>query len=140
VRPALTAFVLLWPALLAAQQSAVPLQSLIKPDAAFDEPFTQIAGLRELRDGSVIVADFRDRTLQRIDLKAGTAVKLSRESSGPGEYAYPMGVYALSGDSTAVYDMGNQRYLVLDPSGKPAGTFSPPKSMSAKASSNAPPW
>lgn len=123
VRPALVASVLLWPALLAAQQSAVPVQSLAKPDAAFDDPFTQVAGVRELRDGSVIVADFRDRTLQLVDFKTGTATKLSREGSGPGEYAYPMGVYPLPGDSTAVYDMGNQRYLVLDPSGKPAGTF-----------------
>ena len=108
---------------LAAQQPKVPVQTLSKPDATFDEPFTQVVGLRELKNGEVIVGDMRDRTLQKINLKSGRAVALSREGSGPEEYAFPMAVYALPGDSTAVYDLGNQRYLVLDPAGKPVGTF-----------------
>lgn len=108
---------------LSAQQPKVPIQTLVKPDAAFADPFTSIAGVRELTNGDVIVADFRDRTLQRIDLNAGTATAISREGSGPTEYLYPMTVLALPGDSTAVYDMGNQRYLLLDPQGKPTGTF-----------------
>jgi hypothetical protein len=123
MRPVWLLSVLLWPALLAAQQAAVPVQSLTKPDAAFDDPFTQIAGLRELRDGSVIVADFRDRTLQKIDLSTGAATALSREGSGPTEYLFPTGVYAFPGESTAIYDMGNQRYLLLDSAGKPVTTF-----------------
>lgn len=106
-----------------AQQPKVPVQKLTTPDATFDEPFTQVAGLRELRNGDVIVADMRDRTLQRIDLKTGNATALSREGSGPTEFLFPTGVYALPADSTAVYDMGNQRYLLLDPTGKPVSTF-----------------
>jgi len=108
---------------LAAQQPKVPVQKLTKPDATFDEPFTQVAGLRELRNGDVIVADMRDRTLQKIDLKTGTATAISREGSGPTEFLFPTGVYALPADSTAIYDMGNQRYLLLDPTGKPVSTF-----------------
>lgn len=108
---------------LAAQQPKVPIQRLTKPDATFDEPFTQVAGLRELKNGEVIVADMRDRTLQKIDLKTGTATAISREGSGPTEFLFPTGVYALPADSTAVYDMGNQRYLLLDPTGKPVSTF-----------------
>jgi len=108
---------------LAAQQPKVPVQTLSKPDATFDEPFTQVVGLRELKNGEVIVGDLRDRTLQKINLKTGAAVALSREGSGPTEYLYPMAVYALPGDSTAVYDLGNQRYLVLDPTGKAVSTF-----------------
>ncbi len=60
----------------------------------------------------------RDRTLQKINLKTGAATALSREGSGPTEYLFPTGVYALPGDSTGIYDMGNQRYLLLDPTGK----------------------
>ncbi|MEZ4413937.1 MAG: hypothetical protein R2910_13190 [Gemmatimonadales bacterium] len=108
---------------LTAQQPKVPVQRLTKPDATFDEPFTQVAGLRELKNGDVIVADMRDRTLQKIDLKKGTATAISREGSGPTEYLFPTGVYPFPGDSTAVYDMGNQRYLLLDPTGKPISTF-----------------
>lgn len=106
-----------------AQQPKVPVQTLAKAEASFADPFTIISGLRELANGDVIVADMRDRTLQRIDLKSGSATAIAREGSGPNEYAYPTAVYALPGDTTAVYDLGNQRYLLIDPSGKPAGTF-----------------
>jgi hypothetical protein len=106
-----------------ALSAQVPTVALTRPDAEYAEPFTSLSGVRELRDGQVIAADYRDQTLQRIDLGKGTAQALSRQGSGPGEYAYPMQVYPLPGDSTLIYDLGNQRYLVLDPAGKPAGTF-----------------
>lgn len=108
---------------LAAQQGKTPVLTLTKPEAAFSDPFTQVVGLRELKNGDVIVADMRDRTLQKINLKTGAATALSREGSGPTEYLFPTGVYAFPGDSTLVYDMGNQRYLLLDPTGKAVGTF-----------------
>lgn len=108
---------------LSAQQGGAPTQTLSKPDAKFDEPFTQVVGLRELKSGEVIVADMRDRTLQKINLTTGAATALSREGSGPTEYLFPTGVYPFPGDSTAVYDMGNQRYLLLDPTGKAVSTF-----------------
>ena len=106
-----------------ALSAQVPTVALTKPTAEHAEPFTSLSGVRELQDGQVIAADFRDQTLQRIDFGKGTAQALSRQGSGPGEYAYPMQVYALPGDSTLIYDLGNQRYLVLDQAGKPAGTF-----------------
>jgi hypothetical protein len=67
----------------------VPTRTLSKADAEFPEPFTQVTGVRELKDGRVIVIDPRDKTVQALDLKAGTAVKLGREGSGPGEYGMP---------------------------------------------------
>jgi len=108
---------------LAAQQPKVPVQALSKPDATFEEPFTQLVGVRELRSGDVIVADMRDRSLLKVNLKTGTATSLSREGSGPTEFLFPTAVYPFPGDSTVIYDMGNQRYLLLDPTGKPTGTF-----------------
>lgn len=107
---------------LEAQQ--VPTVTLPRASATFSEPFTQIAGLRELPDGRVILADPRERTLALLDFRSGQATRIGREGQGPGEWRLPNGVYALPGDSTLVFDMGNMRYLVVDPSGQPAYTFS----------------
>jgi hypothetical protein len=96
-----------------------PLRTLTKPDAEFEEPFTQINGVRELRDGRVIVSDVREKTVQLVDLKAGSAQKVGREGSGPGEFAMPMRLLALPGDTSVVYDPLNRRFLVIGPDGKP---------------------
>ena len=111
----------LLPTIAAAQ--AVPTRTIGKPDAEFAEPFTRVSGVRELRDGRLIVADQREQTLQRIDLGAGTATPVGRRGSGPNEYAMPVDAFALPGDSTLVFDPNNQRYLVVGPDGEPAGTF-----------------
>ena len=99
----------------------IPTRTLAKPDAEFSEPFTQISGLRELKDGRVIVIDPRDKTVQAVDLKAGTTVKLGREGSGPGEYAMPMRLLALANDTSAVVDMLNNRMLLINPDAKVGG-------------------
>jgi hypothetical protein len=99
----------------------VPTRTLSKADAEYGEPFTQIAGLRELKDGRVIVIDPRDKTVQAVDLKAGTAVKLGREGSGPGEYGMPLRLLALPNDTSAVVDMLNNRLLLITPEAKVGG-------------------
>jgi hypothetical protein len=99
-----------------------PLRTLTTPDAEYSEPFTLINGVRELRDGRVIVSDTREKTVQIVDLKAGTARKIGREGSGPGEYALPARLLALPGDTSVVYDPLNRRFLVIGPDGK-AGAF-----------------
>ena len=99
----------------------VPTRTLSKADAEYAEPFTQIAGLRELKDGRVIVIDPRDKTVQAVDLKTGTAVKLGREGSGPGEYGMPLRLLALPNDTSAVVDMLNNRLLLITPEAKVGG-------------------
>lgn len=99
----------------------VPTRTLAKPDAEYTEPFTFIAGVRELKDGRVIVIDPRDKTVQAVDLKAGSAVKLGREGSGPGEYAMPSRLLALPGDTSGVVDMLNNRILLINPNAKVGG-------------------
>ena len=103
-------------------QAQTPV-ALTKPDAELAEPFTQIAGVRELRDGRVIVVDRRDRTVMLVDFKAGTATRIGRTGAGPGEYANPSRIIALAGDSTAVHDPGNSRYLIVTPAGTLGTTF-----------------
>ena len=95
-----------------------PLKTLAKPDVEYGEPFTQINGVRELKDGRVIVSDVREKTVQLVDLKTGSAQKIGREGSGPGEYAMPMRLLALPGDTSVVYDPLNRRFLVIGPNGK----------------------
>ncbi|MGH7694063.1 MAG: hypothetical protein ACRENH_03740 [Gemmatimonadaceae bacterium] len=107
---------------LGAQQ--VQSRQLGKAETEFADPFTQIAGVRELKNGRVLVIDTRDKVVQLVDLKTGSATKVGREGQGPGEYSLPMAVVALPGDTSAVYDPLNQRYLVIGPDGKPGGFFS----------------
>jgi len=96
---------------------------LAKPDAEYAEPFSQLAAIRELRDGRVIATDVRDKVVQLIDLRTGNAVKVGREGQGPGEYALPQTLVALPGDTTALYDPLNTRYVIILPDGKPGGEF-----------------
>lgn len=114
-----------FPATLAAQ--GVPVRVLAKPEAEFPEPFTMVAGVRELRDGRVVVADPRDRIVQLVDFRTGNAERIGREGSGPGEYALPQRLVALPGDSSAVYDILNSRLLVITPQGKPGGFLELPQ-------------
>ncbi|MDQ8164590.1 MAG: hypothetical protein P3A28_02380 [Gemmatimonadota bacterium] len=119
LRIAAAAVLVAAPVVAAAQR---PL-TLSKPESEYGEPFTAISGIRELKDGRVLVADARDKTLQLIDLRSGAATAVGREGSGPGEYGLPMRLVPLPGDSTALFDAGNQRYLTIHPDGKTGRDF-----------------
>ena len=101
------------------QSDAQAPRLLPKADAEIKEPFTSVSGVRELSDGRVVVIDSRDKLIEMVDFRNGSATKISREGSGPGEYAFPMRLVALPGDSSGVYDMLNSRVLVVLPNGKP---------------------
>ncbi|MDP1861873.1 MAG: hypothetical protein Q8K82_24655, partial [Gemmatimonadaceae bacterium] len=115
-------FVLAMGGLLPSPSLAQTVRTLTKPDAELAEPFTNVGGVRELKDGRLVVIDARDKIVQLVDFKAGTGTKVGREGSGPGEYALPMRLVPLPGDSSGVYDMLNSRLLVVLPNGKP-GNF-----------------
>ena len=71
-------------AFLAPLACSMPLQSqgavrtMSKPEVEFRDPFTQLTAVRELRDGRVVVADFREKLIQLVDLKAQKATKIGR--------------------------------------------------------------
>jgi hypothetical protein len=115
--PALLAML---PSLIEAQ---VATQTLAKPEVEFAEPFSRLVGVRELRDGRVIVADSKDKTVQVLDLKAQKATKIGREGSGPGEYGIPTALVTLPSDTTLVVDPLNSRFLRIGPDAKPGATF-----------------
>lgn len=101
-------------------RAQAPLRTLPKPEVEYREPFTAISGVRELKDGRVLIADAREKTLQVIDLARGTAVAVGRTGAGPGEWGTPTTLHALPGDSTLMLDYANQRIFLVAPDGRPA--------------------
>ena len=103
----------------------VPTRTLATPEVEYRHPFSEVEGVRELRDGRVIVIDSRERLIHAVDMKAGTATRIAREGQGPGEYGIPLRIFAFPGDSTAVYDMANAgRPLLIAPDGTVGGRLS----------------
>jgi hypothetical protein len=115
----LLAGVALFPTLVAAQQ---PLR-LQKPAATFPEPFTQVASIRELRDGRVLVLDRRDRIVLIVDFRSGKSSTVGREGTGPGEYLQPGRLFELGPDTTAIYDGPARRFVTVGPDGKAGEAF-----------------
>ena len=112
--------------LIAQRAPAAPFTlTLSRPVAEHAEPYTMIGGVRELRDGRVVVADRVEKVVHLVDMTAGTARRVGAEGGGPNEYRMPMSALAMPGDSTLVFDAGNMRYLVVAPNGEVARTFSP---------------
>ena len=102
----------------------VPTTRLSTPELEYPEPFSEIADVRELGNGIVIVVDPRERIIHAVDMKRATATRIGREGGGPGEYRIPLRVLALPGDSSIIYDMGNNgRPLVITPDARAAGTL-----------------
>ena len=122
-RIAIAAGTLLAGSLTTAAAQSVPARTLSRPDARYAEPFTSLVGIRELSDGRVLIGDSHERTVQLLDLVKGTARVIGREGAGPEEYAIPSRLIALAGDTTLLYDAGNDRYLVILGDGRIAGTM-----------------
>ncbi len=95
-----------------------------RPTATFPGEFSLINGLRELRDGSVLVADPTDAKLRELDPALKTATMVGTIGSGPGEYRQPDAVWPLPGDSTLLVDLGNNRLVRVGPD-LGFGTYSP---------------
>jgi hypothetical protein len=100
-------------------------RTLPAPNATFEEPFSSVGmgTVRELSDGRLIVADARDKVVQRIDLRTGQAVAIGREGSGPAEFGMPLRLFGAPADTTLLFDPLNTRYLVIGPDAKPVNTF-----------------
>ncbi|HKS07291.1 MAG TPA: hypothetical protein VJR92_13370 [Gemmatimonadaceae bacterium] len=98
-------------------------RSLGAPNAELKDPFTHISTIREMRDGRVLAVDERESKLMIVDFTAGTATQLGRTGNGPGEYALSGRLVALPGDTSALHDPRNVRYLIIYPDGKLGPTF-----------------
>ena len=115
-RHAVAAALLLTPMAMMAQGAReTPLG---RPTATFSGEFSLLRSVRELSDGSVIVADPIEGTLQKLDRGLTRATALGRTGAGPGEYRQPDAVWALPADSTLLVDLGNNRLTVIHPNGQ----------------------
>lgn len=108
---------------LAAPAAAQQPRTLPAPDATFEEPFSNVSGLRELGDGRLVIADARDKVLALVDLAAQAVTPIGREGGGPGEYGLPLRLFAAPGDTTFLFDPLNQRYLIVTAQGKAIDQF-----------------
>ena len=108
----LAALLLLTPAVATAQ-----VAKLTQPDATLAEPFSFVRGVRELSNGRLIVVDWIENRVVIADLVANNVRRLMREGPGPQEVRLPSGLVRLRGDTTLLYDDGNNRSHVLAPDG-----------------------
>ncbi|MEQ8329787.1 MAG: hypothetical protein RH859_04910 [Longimicrobiales bacterium] len=106
---------LLAAALVAPPSLAAQEIRLDRPVATFPEDFGTIQVVRELPDGTLLVADPLGGELYRVDMAAGTRRVIGAQGQGPREYRQPDAVWALPGDSTLLVDLGNGRLTVLAP-------------------------
>jgi hypothetical protein len=112
--------------LLAAASTAlaqsVPTITLSKSDARFAEPFSSLAGMRELADGRLVVSDRLEQSVSVIDFRSGTVTPIGHQGQGPGEYTMPGPLFAFPGDSTMLLDLGNMRGIIVTADGRLGGT------------------
>jgi hypothetical protein len=92
----------------------LPAQLQIPTEREFRVAFTQVAGVRELSSGAVLVSDSRERTVTLLLPASDSVETIGREGEGPSEYRSPSGLYALRADTTALYDSRMRRVLLLD--------------------------
>ncbi|MEO5825734.1 MAG: hypothetical protein ABIR59_07595, partial [Gemmatimonadales bacterium] len=99
-----------------------PPAVLLKPaNAVHPAEFSGIARVRELSDGRLIVLDSAERKLFVVSFTTGDVAPLGRVGDGPEEYRFPIGLFALPGDSTVVTD-GQTRRLIIFRGDRPAAT------------------
>ncbi len=86
-------------------------------EKSFPQAFSYLSHIRGLSDGTILAADPTAQLLLRLEFEAGTADTIGRQGAGPQEYEGPDLVLPLPGDSTLLVDLGNGRFIVIDPEG-----------------------
>lgn len=108
-----------------APRAVAAQRKLAAPTATLAQEFTGIDGVRELRDGRIIVLDARERAIHVIDRSMKSGTKIGREGDGPGEFRLPRAFLALGGDTTLIDDMARfGKLLVITPAGAMGGFVS----------------
>lgn len=92
-------------------------QSVVLGDATVvrtsPEEFERIGGVRELRDGSVLVADVGANRVVRLDAELKTGGDVTRSGRGPGETQAVSALFAFRADSSIVRDDVGARAVYL---------------------------
>lgn len=122
-RAPLMSGLLLAPVLALLVPADVPTIQLTKPAAELEDTFDHPISVLELGGGRLVVTDLMGPTVELVDMARGTRTAIGRKGQGPNEYMFPERTLALPGDSAAVVDLGQHRFLRITPAGAPAGTF-----------------
>ncbi|MBK8250146.1 MAG: hypothetical protein IPK85_22560 [Gemmatimonadetes bacterium] len=96
----------------------LPITALPPANASFPQSFSDLTGLRELRDRRLLVVDQRELTVLLLDMVTGRAEPIGRRGPGPGEYQWPTNLHALPGDSSALQDNAARLLLIIGPDGR----------------------
>lgn len=94
------------------------------PTATLAEEFSDLRGVRELRDGRLLLSDYIDQRVVLVDLARGTVTDCLTEGIGPADVRLAGRLIPMPGDSTLLVDIGNNRLMVLDPTGTPRRVIS----------------
>lgn len=85
------------------------------PERVLQQDFSQIRGVRELRDGRVLVSDRLDKGVVVVDFTTNAMRTIGRTGRGPAEYRLPTSLRQTPGDSTLLNDEGNSRIAIIGP-------------------------
>ena len=96
---------------------------LDQPVSTLSEPFSFVRGVRELSNGQLLIVDWIENRVVIADLTNNTVRRLMREGAGPQEVRLPSGLVRLRGDTTLLYDDGNNRSHVLGADGRSVRTI-----------------
>ncbi len=96
----------------AAAQDAATIR-LATPTGASESAFNRVSSVRELSNGSLIVADQGDQQLWHASLDGKSAVPIGRKGAGPGEFRSVGWVYALAHDSSLISDAFSSRWNLV---------------------------
>ena len=87
---------------------------LAEPEAVYPQAFSVAFNVRELDDGTVLVADPIGQALVRVDFATASADTVGGYGEGPSEYRQPDAVWPLPDGGTLLVDLGNGRLTELD--------------------------
>ena len=96
-----------------ASQQGRPI--VLRPvNAVSEEGFSKVSSVRELRDGSLLVADQGEQRLVRVTFDSNIVAVLGRIGDGPAEVRSAGWLYPLAGDSTLFTDSSMSRWFILE--------------------------
>jgi hypothetical protein len=80
-----------------------------------------ISGVRELRDGRLVLSDAKKAAVYLVDPASGSMTPIGSAGGDQLQYAQPGGFYGAPSDSTLLLDRGLAKVLVLSPTGAIVG-------------------
>ncbi|MES2305275.1 MAG: hypothetical protein V4558_07195 [Gemmatimonadota bacterium] len=107
--------------------AALPAQTrptlvLDKGAVEYQESFSKVSQVIELRDGRVLLLDSGEGDLLVVDLTRKSSAKVSRQGAGPLEYRSPGILLGSVADTLLYLDMMQGRFLLLSSTATPLGT------------------